>query len=158
MPLRNPNEWIRPVAAIVGDDKTGNSGRIGLEGKSQKVVHQADVLLVIFRNSSGFFKIRQCGGKFSGAFDAHSLMVLGRAASRLDATPLILDFKAKVLYVLSRTDVLFPPSLAPGLMAQFAAAGVDASYFEIDSDHGHLAAGTDAAKWAPTLKAFMAKL
>ena len=95
---------------------------------------------------------------WAGAFDAHSLMVLGRAASLLDATPLIPNFKAKVLYVLSRTDLLFPPSLAPGLMAQFAAAGVDAQYFEIDSDHGHLAAGTDAAKWAPTLKAFMATL
>ena len=71
---------------------------------------------------------------------------------------MISKFKARVLYVLSRTDVLFPPSLAPDLMAQFAAAGVEASYFEIDSEHGHLAAGTDWAKWAPTLRAFMDRL
>ena len=63
-----------------------------------------------------------------------------------------------MLYVLSRTDALFPPSLAPGVMAGLKAAGVDATYFEIDSDHGHLASGADADKWAPALRAFMTKL
>jgi homoserine O-acetyltransferase len=63
-----------------------------------------------------------------------------------------------VLYVLSRTDALYPPSLAPGVMRQLADAGVDATYFEIDSDHGHLASGADAEKWAPALRAFMSKL
>jgi homoserine O-acetyltransferase len=37
-------------------------------------------------------------------------------------------------------------------------AGVDATYFEIDGDHGHLASGADAEKWAPALRAFMSKL
>jgi homoserine O-acetyltransferase len=66
--------------------------------------------------------------------------------------------KVPVLYVLSRTDALFPPSLAPGVMAGLKDAGVDARYFEIDSDHGHLASGADADKWAPALRAFMTKL
>ena len=35
--------------------------------------------------------------------------------------------RVPVLYVLSRTDALFPPSLAPGVMADLRAAGVDAS-------------------------------
>src|SRR2546423_7119265 len=47
--------------------------------------------------------------------------------------------KAKVLYVLCRTDRLFPPSIAPGVMDALATAGVDARYFEIDSDLGHSA-------------------
>ena len=38
------------------------------------------------------------------------------------------------------------------------AAGVDARYFEIDSELGHLASGLDGDKWAPALKAFMAEL
>jgi homoserine O-acetyltransferase len=66
--------------------------------------------------------------------------------------------KVPVLYVLSRTDALFPPSLAPGVMAGLKAAGIDAEYAEIDSEHGHLASGADAAKWAPVLRKFIARL
>ena len=66
--------------------------------------------------------------------------------------------KVPVLYVLSRTDALFPPSLAPGVMAGLRGAGVDAAYVEIDSAHGHLASGVDAGKWAPALRDFIAKL
>lgn len=90
------------------------------------------------------------------AFDGHSLLALGRAAERFDATPRLGRIKARVLYALSRTDALFPPSLAPGVMAALQAAGVRATYFEIDSVHGHLASGTDAAKWAPALAELMA--
>ena len=66
--------------------------------------------------------------------------------------------RVPVLYVLSRTDALFPPSLAPGVMASLRAVGVDAEYVEIDSEHGHLASGADAAKWAPALRGFISKL
>ena len=100
-------------------------------------------------------EIHRRADAWARSFDAHSLLVLGDAAAAFDANPLIAKFKARVLYVLSRTDALFPPSLAPVLMPKLKAAGVDASYFEIDSEHGHMAAGTDAAKWAPTLRAFM---
>lgn len=89
------------------------------------------------------------------AFDGHALLVLGRAAEAFDATPMLGRIKARVLYVLSRTDGLFPPSLAPGVMATLQSAGVDATFFEIDSVHGHLASGTDAAKWAPALAELM---
>jgi homoserine O-acetyltransferase/O-succinyltransferase len=90
------------------------------------------------------------------AFDAHSLLVLGRAANAYDVAPLVERIRARVLYVLSRTDNLFPPSLAPGVMAVLKHAGVDARYHEIDSADGHLASGTEAEKWAPTLKEFLA--
>ena len=43
-------------------------------------------------------------------------------------------------------------------MAGLQAAGVDAAYFEIDSEHGHLASGADAGKWAPALREFIGKL
>ena len=64
-----------------------------------------------------------------------------------DAEPDLAKIRARVLYVLSRTDVLFPPRLAPDVMAKLQAAGVDATYVEIDSDFGHLASGADCAKW-----------
>jgi homoserine O-acetyltransferase len=43
-------------------------------------------------------------------------------------------------------------------MADLHAAGVDATYVEIDSEHGHLASGADADKWAPALRGFIGKL
>jgi homoserine O-acetyltransferase len=91
-------------------------------------------------------------------FDAHSLLVLARAANAFDATPGLADLQARVLYVLSRSDSLFPPRLAPGVMAAMEAGGVDARYVEIDSPYGHLASGIDSAKWAPQLAAFLAGL
>jgi homoserine O-acetyltransferase/O-succinyltransferase len=91
-------------------------------------------------------------------FDGNSLVVLRRASVRFDAEKDFDKMKAKVLYVLSRTDKLFPPSIAPGVMAKLKAAGVSADYFEIDSELGHSASGLDAAKWAPRLTEFMATL
>jgi homoserine O-acetyltransferase/O-succinyltransferase len=38
------------------------------------------------------------------------------------------------------------------------AAGVDARYYEIDSELGHLASGLDGDKWSPALRSFMAEL
>lgn len=96
--------------------------------------------------------------EWAEAFDGHSLLVLGRAANAYDVTPLARRIRAKVLYVLSRTDALFPPSLASEVMPVLAAAGVDARYVEIDSPHGHLASGVDAAKWAPALRSFLEDL
>jgi homoserine O-acetyltransferase/O-succinyltransferase len=91
-------------------------------------------------------------------FDGNSLVTLRKASVRFDAAKDFAKMKAKVLYVLSRTDKVFPPTIAPGVMAQLKAAKVDADYFEIDSEFGHSASGLDAAKWAPRLKAFMAGL
>jgi homoserine O-acetyltransferase/O-succinyltransferase len=92
------------------------------------------------------------------AFDGNSLVTLRKASVKFDAARDFDKMKAKVLYVLSRTDKVFPPSIAPGVMAQLKAAKVDADYFEIDSEFGHSASGLDAAKWALRLKAFMADL
>jgi len=44
---------------------------------------------------------------------AYSLVVLRKASVRFDAAKDFTKLKAKVLYVLSRTDKLFPPSIAP---------------------------------------------
>jgi homoserine O-acetyltransferase len=92
------------------------------------------------------------------AFDANSLIVLRRALETFNTTPHFRDIEAKVLYVISRSDKLFPPTLAPGVIKALKSAGVDARYVEIDSDLGHLASGLDADKWAPALASFMAEL
>ncbi|HEY5831837.1 MAG TPA: alpha/beta fold hydrolase [Hyphomicrobiaceae bacterium] len=91
-------------------------------------------------------------------FDANALVVLRRALEGFDTTPHFDRIKAKVLFVISRTDQLFPPSIAPGVMQALEAAGVDARYFLLDSDLGHLASGQDGDKWAPVLARFMSEL
>jgi homoserine O-acetyltransferase len=103
-------------------------------------------------------EITRLASVWANEFDANSLLILGRAMEAYDVTPELHRIRVPVLYVLSRTDELFPPSLAPGVMDDLRKAGVEADYFEIDSDNGHLASGADAAKWAPALRDFMRAL
>lgn len=100
-------------------------------------------------------RIRAMAEAWARQFDPNSMVVLRRASVRYDAERDFKTIRAKVLYVLSRTDKLFPPSIAPGVMDKLARAGVDARYFEIDSEFGHSASGPEWAKWGPTLKAFL---
>jgi homoserine O-acetyltransferase len=103
-------------------------------------------------------ELHRIAAAWAEVFDANSLFILGRAMATYDVASEFRKIGVPVLYVLSRTDALFPPSLAPGVMAEMRAAGIDAAYFEIDSDNGHLASGADAGKWAPVLRDFMQRL
>jgi homoserine O-acetyltransferase/O-succinyltransferase len=91
-------------------------------------------------------------------FDANSLIALARARANFDTEKDFAKLRAKVLYVLSRTDQLFPPSIAPAVMTKLHAAKVDSTYFEIDSEHGHLAFSSDWGKWAPALQTSLQRL
>jgi homoserine O-acetyltransferase/O-succinyltransferase len=92
------------------------------------------------------------------AFDANGLVSLLRAHETFDVRPQFSRIKAKVLYLLSRTDKQFPPSIAPPVMDALKAAGVDARYFEVDSEIGHLAFGYQTERWSPALRKFVAEL
>jgi homoserine O-acetyltransferase/O-succinyltransferase len=102
--------------------------------------------------------LRRLAETWAREFDANSLIALARARSDFDTEKDFSRIRAKLLYVLSRTDILFPPSLAPEVMAKLKAAGVDATYFELDSEKGHLASGLDWQKWAPVLRNFLDQL
>jgi homoserine O-acetyltransferase/O-succinyltransferase len=102
--------------------------------------------------------IRRAAEQWAAVFDANSLLILGRAAEAYDVTADLHRIRVPVLYVLSRTDALFPPARGPEVMEALRQAGVDATYFEIDSDKGHLASGADAALWAPALRSFMRRV
>ena len=103
-------------------------------------------------------EIKRQSRAWADAFDGHSLLVLGEAANRYDVSADLHKLRARVLFVLSRTDRLFPPGIAPGVMSALKAAGVDSRYDEIDSENGHLASGVDAAKWEPALRKFMSEI
>ena len=102
--------------------------------------------------------IRDEAARWAGGFDANSLIILAKALRGFDVTAQFGRIKSKVLFVLSRTDKLFPPDIAPAVMQGLKAAGVDADYFLLDSELGHSASGLDAHKWAPRLKQFMDSL
>jgi homoserine O-acetyltransferase len=102
--------------------------------------------------------VREEAARWARGFDANSLIILAKALQKFDVTAQLDRIKSKVLYVLSRTDRLFPPELAPGVMQSLGDAGVDAEYFLLDSEYGHTASGIDAAKWAPRLRQFMERL
>ena len=103
-------------------------------------------------------EIRKQAVDWAMRWDANSLVILRRGTIGYDTVKDFPKIKASVLYVLSRTDRLFPPSIAPGVMDALAAAGVDARYFEIDSDLGHSASGPEHAKWSPALREFLGPL
>jgi len=103
-------------------------------------------------------RLRRQAEAWAQRFDAHSLVVLRRASVHFDAQRDFTAIKSKVLYVLSRTDQLFPPTMGARVMGRLQTAGVDATYVEIDSDFGHLASGREADKWAPALRAFLQRL
>jgi homoserine O-acetyltransferase len=99
--------------------------------------------------------IREQAADWAKRWDANSLVVLRRGTIGYDTAKDFPKIRARVLYVLCRTDRLFPPSIAPAVMRDLAAAGVDARYFEIDSELGHSASGPEHAKWSPVLRQFL---
>jgi homoserine O-acetyltransferase len=102
--------------------------------------------------------IRQLAADWTKCFDGNSMIILRCATIGYDTVKDFRKIRAKILYVLCRTDRLFPPDLAPGAMNALAAAGVDARYFEIDSELGHSASGPEHAKWSPVLRELLEPL
>lgn len=102
--------------------------------------------------------IRKCAETWGNSFDGNSLITLRRAAEYRDAEKDFQQIKAKVLYVLCKTDQLFPPSIAPDVMSKLSQYGVDMTYFMLDSDHGHLGAVSDALKWEQVLRDFLSQM
>jgi homoserine O-acetyltransferase len=100
-------------------------------------------------------ELRRLARGWAKQFDANSLLILMKAMASFNVVDKLHRIRAPLLYVLSRTDSLFPPSLAPKVLQQLKDAGVRTQYFEIDSDYGHFASSVDAAKWTPALRAFL---
>lgn len=100
-------------------------------------------------------EIRRLARSWADVFDGHSLIALRRAADYYDAQKDFRNIRAKLLYVLSTTDQLFPPSIGPTVMKKLKDSGVNATYFEQESEMGHLAPYYDAATWVPALQAFL---
>ncbi|MBV8888309.1 MAG: alpha/beta fold hydrolase [Alphaproteobacteria bacterium] len=97
-------------------------------------------------------EIRRIAAEWAQGWDANSMIILRRALLGFDTIADFSRIKATVLYVLCRSDQLFPPAIAPRVMKALADAGVEARYVEIDSDLGHTSSGPEHAKWSPALR------
>lgn len=91
-------------------------------------------------------------------FDANSLIVLRRATARYDVEPDLHKIRARLLYVLADSDEIFPAAIGAGVMARLRGAGVDATYLEINSPHGHYATTEEPEKWTPQVRRFLTEL
>lgn len=101
-------------------------------------------------------EIERMAASWAREFDPGSLVVLARAIEHFDVRAELTRVRAPLLYVLSRSDETFPPTLAHELAPIFDAARMHWSYVELASDKGHLASGVDSILWADVLADFMA--
>src|SRR6516164_8090552 len=60
--------------------------------------------------------LREQAANWAAKWDANSLIILRRALLGFDTRPDFARIMAKVLYVLCRTDALFPPKIAPDVI------------------------------------------
>jgi homoserine O-acetyltransferase/O-succinyltransferase len=83
--------------------------------------------------------------------DPNSLIALRKTAMRFDVTDKVAKITAPMLYILSRSDTLYPPDVAPPIVEKVN----QATTFIIDSDDGHAAPETDWEKMADVLRDFL---
>src|SRR5205823_41857 len=166
----NTDKQLAEVQARLATDPEWNGGRYYGTGGCKKVLAEIRIETLkrygIEASLAGRYPdpaareaaIRQLAENWARNWDANSLIILRRALLGFDTRPDFAKIKAKVLYVLCRTDALFPPKIAPDVIKGLQEAGVEARYFEIDSELGHSSSGPEHAKWSPVLREFLAPL
>ncbi|UOD49619.1 alpha/beta fold hydrolase [Orrella daihaiensis] len=92
---------------------------------------------------------------WAAKFDANAMLALRAMINRFDVRARLTEAHAELLYVLCRTDSLFPPSIVSETLDQWPKSAGTAKYVEIDSDYGHFASSLDWHKWAGALKQFL---
>jgi homoserine O-acetyltransferase len=95
------------------------------------------------------------GSRFTGRFDANSYLVISKAMDNFDLArgypceaEALRRITARLLMVGISSDWLFPASDVRALTERAQAAGVDATYRELVSSHGHDGFLADAARLA----------
>ena len=163
-------EAIAKIEAQLAGDPNWNGGRYydrgGIVGaltdlrvETLKSYGLDDELAATLRDPAArAAEIRRRAEPWARDFDGNSLIVQRKAMEFRRQSRDFPRIRAKVLHIRSTTDKLFRASLGPQVTQQLRAAGVDATYFELVSDKGHMAGTADAAKFAPALREFIATL
>jgi len=166
----NTDKQLAEVTARLATDPEWNGGRYYHTGGCKSVLTEIRLETLRRYGNDEVLKprfpdpaeraaaMRKNAADWAAKWDANSLIILRRALLGFDSRPEFSKIKAKALYILCRTDALFPPKIAPGVIDALKAAGVEARYFELDSDLGHSSSGPEHAKWSPVLREFLAPL
>lgn len=100
-------------------------------------------------------RLKEMASHWAKRFDANAMLALRAAINRFDARDELQKAKAELMYVLCRTDGLFPPSIAHETLDRWPKWSGALKYVEIDSNYGHFASSLDAAKWSADLERFL---
>jgi homoserine O-acetyltransferase len=103
-------------------------------------------------------EIQRIAEQWAKHFDANSLVILMRAAKGFDLRPQLHRVKARIMFLLSNTDRIFPSSLSQTVMADLRDAGIRAEYHELETPNGHFASGLDHRLWSAELRRFIEDL
>jgi homoserine O-acetyltransferase len=87
--------------------------------------------------------------------DANSVIYTSKAYQLYNLGDEVKRIKAKVLFVPSRTDLIFPPNLSRRATEQLRAQGNVVEYFEIDGINGHLDGVFSIAKAGEAIRTFL---
>jgi homoserine O-acetyltransferase len=102
--------------------------------------------------------LEQTAHAWAREFDANSLILLNRTIARFDIEEQLHQIRAPLLYVMADTDEWFPVRVGRRVASRFSALGLDATYVEIASRHGHYATTIEPEKWVPAAKAFLSRV
>lgn len=99
--------------------------------------------------------IRNRATTWAGQFDANSLAILYEAGIGSTAIPGAENIQVPLLNVLSSSDSVVDVRSGPATVKMLNDIGVDATFFEIDTDYGHTGPLLEPVKWGDTLKDFL---
>jgi homoserine O-acetyltransferase/O-succinyltransferase len=89
--------------------------------------------------------------------DANSLLYMAKANQLYNLGDDVKKMKARILFVPSRTDMIFPPELSERAAERYRAQGGVADVAVIDGEGGHLDGVFNVAKQGEAIRAFLAK-
>ncbi|HEY6006013.1 MAG TPA: homoserine O-acetyltransferase [Anaeromyxobacter sp.] len=89
--------------------------------------------------------------------DANSLLYMAKANQLYNLGDDVKRMKARILFVPSRSDMIFPPELSQRAAERYRAQGGVAEVAVIDGDGGHLDGVFNVAKQGEAIRAFLAR-
>jgi homoserine O-acetyltransferase/O-succinyltransferase len=89
--------------------------------------------------------------------DANSLLYMAKANQLYNLGDDVKKMKARILFVPSRTDMIFPPELSERAAERYRAQGGVAEVAVIEGDGGHLEGVLNVARQGEAIRAFLAR-
>lgn len=88
-------------------------------------------------------------------FDPNSLVALSKAGQRFDVRSAVPQIPARMLWVISSSDTVFPPNEEVERLVIENSANPASVYVNMQSNYGHVASGADYQKWEQLLRGLM---